>query len=92
MTKYVRNEEGGVHSVSEEHFENVLHETTAAGRSYLLPGWEEISEAEARESHPQLFGVPDPQITFTDDELAREASRQRMLGELHGTSASGTGR
>ncbi|MET4702773.1 hypothetical protein [Frigoribacterium sp. UYMn621] len=84
MTKYVKNEEGGIHSVTDEHFETVLHETTAAGRSFLLPGWSEISEADAREGHPQLFGKEDLQVSYTTDELHRALERKRMLDELYG--------
>lgn len=82
MSKYVRNEEGAVHSVTDEHFEDVLHETTDSGRRYLLHGWTEISEAEARASHPQLFGKPDPTITYTSKELKEVRDRQAWDREL----------
>lgn len=85
--RYVRNEEGAVQSVTEEHFQERLHETTNAGRRFLLPGWVELNEDEAREAHPQLFGAADPKITFTDDELIRALQRKRMLAELHGETA-----
>ncbi|MCU1598537.1 MAG: hypothetical protein JWQ47_2276 [Glaciihabitans sp.] len=83
MTRYVKNEEGGIHSVTDEHFENVLHETTAAGNTFILPGWSEISEAEARKAHPQLFGRPDPSVTYTVDELHQQVERKQMLDELY---------
>lgn len=84
MTKYVRNEEGGVHSVTDEHFEKVLHTTTKAGNTFLLPGWTEITEAEAKKAHPQLFGVPDPNVYLSDEEAARAATREKALRELRG--------
>lgn len=83
MTKYIRNEEGGVTSVTDEHFENVLQETSESGRRYLRHGWSEITEEEARKAHPQLFGAPDPQVTYTPQELALALQQKRMLDELH---------
>ena len=83
MTKYIRNEDGGVASVTDEHFENVLHETSEGGRRYLKHGFSEISETEARKAHPQLFGAPDPQISYTQKELAEAVQRKQMLDELH---------
>lgn len=42
MSKYIRNADGGVHSVNDD---------------FDLPeGWEEIEESEAREANPALFG------------------------------------
>lgn len=82
MTKYVKNEEGAVHSVTDEHFDKVLHETTAAGRSFLLPGWSEVSEKEARKAHPQLFGKPDPAIVYTSKELKEVRERREWEREL----------
>lgn len=82
MTRYVRNEEGAIQSVTDEHFEERLHERTSAGRSFLLPGWVEVDEKTARKEHPQLFGEPDPSIVLTDDELVRALQRKKMLAEL----------
>jgi hypothetical protein len=42
-----------------------------------------LTENEAREANPQLFGAQDPQVTFTDDELARQLTRKRQLRELY---------
>lgn len=83
MTKYIRNEEGGIQSVTDEHLEKYLKQRTAAGNSYLLPGYAEITEKEAKTAHPQLFGQPDPQITYTDDELVRAANRKKLLAEIN---------
>jgi hypothetical protein len=82
-TKYIRNEEGGIHSVTSEHYDKHLTETTAAGNVFMLPGYKEITEKEAKAAHPQLFGIADPQITFTDDELVRAATRKKLLAELY---------
>lgn len=43
MTKYIRNDEGGIHSVEDD---------------FALPaqGWSFIKEDEARTEHPNLFG------------------------------------
>ena len=67
---YVKNELGGVHSVSREFAERNLYETTNAGNSFLLPGWEIITEAAAKKARPQLFGALDPQVVYTEKERA----------------------
>ena len=85
MTKYIVNEEGGVQSVTDEHFEDVLHEPSEdSGRRYLKHGWKEISESEARALHPQLFGKADPQITYSAKELNDQLQRQRNEAEVFG--------
>jgi hypothetical protein len=82
-TIYVRNEEGGVHSVDQEHYDKYLTQGTNAGNTYILPGWEVIKEADAKKAHPQLFGEPDPQVYLSDDELIKAAQRKKLLAELH---------
>jgi hypothetical protein len=82
-TIYVRNEEGGVHSVDQEHYDKYLTQTTNAGNTYILPGWEVIKEADAKKANPQLFGEPDPQVYLSDDELIKAAQRKKLLAELH---------
>lgn len=82
MTKYIKNEEGAVHSVTDEHFENVLHETSEGGRRYLKYGWSEIKLSEAKKLAPQLFGKPDPSITYTSKELKEVRDRQEWDREL----------
>ena len=82
MTRYIRNEEGGVHSVTEEHFQERLHETTPAGNRYMLPGWSEISEAQAKKAHPQLFGAPDPGVVYTSKELKEVRDRLEWEKQL----------
>lgn len=85
---YVRNEIGAIHSVDEDHFNDVLHETTRNGTRYLKTGWAEISEDEARAGNPQLFGHPDPDIvrgmTSAEIKEARErrAFEQQLAAEL----------
>jgi hypothetical protein len=83
-TVYVRNEEGGIHSVTQEHYDKYLTQTTNAGNTYILPGWEVIKEAEAKKAHPQLFGEPDPAIYLSDDELVKALARKKALAELRG--------
>ena len=85
MAKFVRNEEGGVQSVTQEHHDKYLTTTTNAGRTFILPGWEIITEAQAKKAHPQLFGEPDPAIYLSDEELVRAAQRKKLLAELRGT-------
>lgn len=66
--KYVRNELGGVHQVSLEHFEN-LHTVTPNGTKVIAPGWAEVSEDDAREHDPRIFGAPDPDVRLNAKEL-----------------------
>ena len=82
MTHYVKNEEGAIHSVTDEHFDKYLHETTAAGNSFMLPGWSEVKEADAKEANPQLFGKPDPQVVYTSKELKEVKERREWDAEL----------
>jgi hypothetical protein len=82
MTVFIRNEKGGVQSVTDEHYGRYLTTRTNDGGVFPLPGVTVLTEDEAREAHPQLFGVGDPQVTFTDDELARQLARKKQLREL----------
>jgi hypothetical protein len=88
VTKYVKNELGAVHSVTDEHFENVLHETTPSGGSYLLHGWTEIKLAEAKKLAPELFGKPDAAIVYTSKELKEVRDRQEWERELAAEGAA----
>lgn len=90
MTKYVKNEAGAVHSVTDEHFDNVLHETTESGNKYLLHGWTEIKPAEAKKLAPQLFGVPDPRIVMTSKELKEVRDRRAFEAEIAAEEAGET--
>lgn len=82
-TIYIRNEKGGIQSVDEDHYRTYLTTKGVDGGVFPLPGVTILSEAEAREANTQLFGVHDPQVVFTDDELARKLKRQRDLRELY---------
>lgn len=84
MTKYIKNERGAVHSVDDEHFDIYLTTRTNDGGRFVIPGVTEITEDEARTLNPQLFGAPDPQVSFTDDELSTQIQRRRLLDELFG--------
>lgn len=82
MTKYVKNELGVIHSVTDDHFDTVLHETTDSGGKYLLHGWSEVKEAEAKKEAPHLFGKPDPAVVYTSKELKEVRDRQQWEKEL----------
>lgn len=88
MTVYIRNEKGGVQSVSDEHYGKFLTTRTNEGGVFPLPGVTVITEEEARDAHPQLFGAADPQVVFTDDELARVLTRKKQLRELYAEDAA----
>lgn len=88
MTVYIRNEKGGVQSVTDEHYAKHLTVRTNEGGVYPLPGVTVITEDDARTAHPQLFGEADPQVVFTDDELARVLTRKKQLRELYAEDAA----
>lgn len=90
MTKYVQNEAGGVQSVTDEHFENVLHETTPSGGKYLLHGWKELKPAEAKKLAPQLFGTPDPRVVMTSKEIKEVRDRRAFEAEIAAEEAGDT--
>lgn len=79
---YVANDNGGTQIVDDAHFKKFCQVETQSGW-HMLPGWRELTVAEARERNPQLFGIPDPKLVFSDDELIREAQRQKIMRELH---------
>lgn len=84
-TLYVRNEEGSVHSVTREHYNKYLTQTTNAGNTFILPGWSKVSAVEAKKADPQLFGADDPNVYLSDDELIKAAQRKKLLAELRAT-------
>jgi len=83
---YLRNEEGGIQSVMQEHYDKYLTQTTAAGNTFILPGWEVIKEADAKKANPQLFGEADPNVYLSDDELVKALARKKALAELNATN------
>ncbi|WP_369045148.1 hypothetical protein [Sinomonas sp. P10A9] len=89
MAKYVLNPHGVVHSLTEADYDNYLTEWVD-GRPYLKHGYTELTEAEAKTRHPQLFGAPDPAVLKhqTVEELARAAQRQRLESEILGNGTA----
>lgn len=75
--RYVKNEFGGIHAVTEAHF-NGLHLITPNGTKVLQPGWSEVTEDDARAAHPQLFGAWDPDVRLN----ARERKDAQALAEF----------
>lgn len=66
MTRYVRHKDGAVQSITDEDFaENYLihpgsgFKGAGQGGTVLDPDFTEVTEDEAREACPQLFGGPD---------------------------------
>lgn len=79
---YVRNENGFIHSVDDEHFENVLHFTSPTGRRHMLSGWSEVDEKTARKEEPTLFGAPDPNVRMTAAEIQDARQRRQWEQEI----------
>jgi hypothetical protein len=73
MTKYLRHKDGAVHSFTDEQFEenyqisgNGWKGAGLPGPKTLDPDWTELTEDEAREANPQLFGAVDPAVAFCE--------------------------
>lgn len=78
--KYIKNELGVIHEVSEAHFDG-LHTVTPNGTKVLPAGWSEATEAQARKTHPQLFGAPDPNVRLNARELADQVAYAKALAD-----------
>ena len=76
MAKYIRNRGGAVHSLTDEGYDALL-EVTDDGEKYLPHGYADISEDEAREAHPQLFGAADPNVESARVDLGYNQPRRR---------------
>lgn len=86
---YVENENGGVHSVTTDHLQTYLQtEPSPAGKRYLLPGWSELTEKQARAKHPQLFGAPDPSIRLNAKERAEAEAQQEYVDKANARAAA----
>lgn len=79
---YIRNALGTVHAADDAHLEKILGKPGETGIRVLPAGWSEITEQEAKEARPQLFGAADPTIKLTDEELIRALDREEKLAEL----------
>lgn len=82
MSVYIENEKGGVQSVTQEHYDTYLTTRGVDGGVFPLPGIKVLTEKQAREKHPQLFGHADPQITFTPAEMVAQHAYQKQLAEF----------
>lgn len=88
-TKYIRNVDGGIHSIDEDFLNDRIKED-AAGRvgpnvpdpKYLPHGWEEMKEADARKQAPQLFGAHDDRVIFNAAELKERFEREDWLAKF----------
>jgi hypothetical protein len=85
-TKYVRNIDGGVHSVDEDFLEERIKEDrngrsgpNVPGPKFLPHGWSEITEEEALAESPQLFGAHDTRVIFNAKELRESVERAAWL-------------
>ena len=88
-TVYFKNRAGGVHSCTREHWNQYLTEWIEGVR-YPKIGFTEISEDEAREEHPQLFGARDPEVDrhMTAEEQTRALDRAKNESRLIELSAA----
>lgn len=82
MTVYIENEKGGVHSVTDDHYNRYLTTRGVDGGVFPLPGIKVLTEAEAKKKNPQIFGAADPAVTFTPAELVAQLAYQKQLAEF----------
>lgn len=85
-TVYIRNGEGGVQAVTQEHYDKYLT-VQESGRTYPRPGFTVLTPEEAEKERPQLFGAPDTRVVMTSEELARALQAQKNLAEFDEASA-----
>lgn len=88
MAVYVRNAFGVVHSATEADYEKYLTQRSDNGQLYPLPGWTVLTEAEAREASPQLFGAPDPNVVPNLEEMKLMRERLAFQRELEAEAAA----
>lgn len=81
MTRYIKNEFGGVHSVDDETVDSdgltpydKLLVSTPGGQRLLQAGWSELTKAEAKKANPQLFGAADRNVRMNAKEAADAAA------------------
>jgi hypothetical protein len=93
-TKYVRNIDGGVHSVDEDFLEERIKEDrngrsgpNVPGPKFLPHGWSEITEEEALAESPQLFGAHDDRVIFNAKELQESVERAEWLAKYQKATA-----
>ncbi|WEV41634.1 hypothetical protein OZX57_06490 [Bifidobacterium sp. ESL0682] len=88
--KYIKNAEGGVQAVSDEHYDKYLTVRDDAGNIQLKPGYEELKEKDARKSNPQLFGEVDPHIVYSAKELVAKRKYAQELAAFQKADAEAT--
>jgi hypothetical protein len=93
-TKYVRNIDGGMHSIEEDFLEERIMEDrngrsgpNVPGPKFLPHGWSEITEEEALAESPQLFGAHDPRVIFNAKELQEMSERAKWLAQYEKDTA-----
>ncbi|MDP5226632.1 MULTISPECIES: hypothetical protein [Arthrobacter] len=87
-TVYYKHPGGTVGSCTRDHWNERLTEWED-GTQYPKHGYAEITEDEARELNPQLFGARDPDVDrqMTIEEQTRALDRERNEQRLHELSA-----
>lgn len=79
MTKYIRNASGGIHAVSDDHYDKRLTVTDEAGNPQPKPGYTLLTAAQARKAKPQLFGEADPNVIHSMSELVTKRKYAQEL-------------
>ncbi|MDF7641730.1 hypothetical protein PT279_09055 [Bifidobacterium sp. ESL0784] len=88
--KYIKNAEGGVQAVSDEHYKKYLTVKDDANNIQLKPGYEELKEKDARKANPQLFGETDPSIVYSAKELVAKRRYAEELAAFQKADAEAT--
>lgn len=85
--KYIKNAEGGVQAVDDEHYDQYLTVTDDAGNTQLKPGYEELKQKDAEKLNPQLFGTADPNIVYSAKELVAKRKYAQELAAFQQADA-----
>lgn len=84
---YVRNPKGGVHSVSQEHYEALLEEDGT-----LPKNWSKLTEADAKKANPALFGLDENGQPIPSQEPVSKDEAGSLLRELVAQLKAGEGK
>lgn len=84
---YIRNASGGVTSVTPQHYNTYLTVRSESGQVFPKPGYEVLTAAQAKAANPQLFGVADPRVVYTREELATRLRMEKDIKELQALNA-----
>ena len=86
--KYIQNAAGGVLAVTDEHATKYLTVHDDAGNEQPKLGYKFLTEKQAQAANPQLFGLADPQVTYTPAEIVARRKYAEDLAAFKAADAA----